>query len=213
MTKCIITGKTYPDYKPQQHRSINSARKNMEYGLGQLDWLNAEQMNMANKLYQAIQHLHQNRAHEFSQSLMQIAETSGHYCAHRKSRAYDDIEEACHTQNKLRQGDLVPINTVRQPVFLQAVAVVAEYILQDTYLDPIWVTDDNGDERYTDESQERFNEHHDAVEGILSELLDVKDAPAKPISMRRFDDVFESGYFEPDDVCRNGKPIADCECC
>ena len=35
----------------------------------------------------------------------------------------------------------------------------------------------------------------------------------RTISMRRFDDVFESGYFEPDDVCRNGKPIADCECC
>ena len=39
----------------------------------------------------------------------------------------------------------------------------------------------------------------------------IRAASKRPISMRRFDDVFE--YFEPDDVCRNGKPIADCECC
>ena len=171
MTKCFLTDKTYPDYKPQQHRSINSARKNMEYGLGQLDWLNAEQMHMAYHLYEAIQLLHQNRSEEFSEKIVQIAKLSNHFCVHRNSLAYARVSEG---QDKLKQN-LVHINTVRQCVFSQAVAVVAEYILQDTYLDPIWVTDDNGDERYTDESQERFNEHHDAVEGILSELLDVKD--------------------------------------
>lgn len=25
--------------------------------------------------------------------------------------------------------------------------------------------------------------------------------------------MVQDDYFEPDDVCRNGKPIADCECC
>lgn len=72
MTKCILTGKTYPDYKPQQHRSINSARRNMELGLSNLDFLNAEQMHMAYHLYEAIQHLHQNRADEFKQKLHEI---------------------------------------------------------------------------------------------------------------------------------------------
>lgn len=189
MTKCFITGKTYPDHTPQQHRSINSARKIMETGMGRLDWLNVEHLNIAYKLYEAIQHLHQNRAHEFSQTLIKIAVMSDHFCSHRKSHSYERIEEACHTLNKAEQRELVPINTVRQPVFKQAVAEIADYILEDTYQDPILVEDDNGDERYTDEAQERFNEHHDAVEGVLSE------------------------YFQTDDVCRNGKPIADCDCC
>ena len=188
MTKCIITGKTYPDHKPQQHRSVNAARKNMEYGLGQLDWLNAEHLGVARKLYECIQHLHQNRSEEFSHTLMEVAGLSDHFICHRNSLAYDRIRDALAVQNG-REAELVPINTVRAPVFKQAVAEIAEYILEDTYQDAILVTDDNGDERYTDEAQERFNEHHDAVEGILSE------------------------YFEPDDVCRNGKPIADCQCC
>lgn len=167
MTKCFITGKTYPDYKPtHDNTAITASIYNV---FSHIDFVNREQGDLAMQCCHLILNLMNDNPDAFKEKLSAINMTA---------------------QGLTRPAsELVPINTVRAPVFKQAVAEIADYILEDTYQDQILVEDDNGDERYTDEAQDRFNEHHDAVEGILSE------------------------YFEPDDVCRNGKPIADCECC
>jgi len=172
MTKCIITGKTYPDYKPQQHRSINSARKNMEYGLGQLDWLNVEHLNMARKLYEAIQHLHQNRGDEFKQKLHEINTTTFAGMQGKYFTESERIEDASE----------------KAELFIQGVQRGWSYV-DANYCDDVgvYVTEENGDIRYSDWAQDIFNE--------------------------RYDYHMAESYFEPDDVCRNGKPIADCECC
>ena len=39
--------------------------------------------------------------------------------------------------------------------------------MNDAYLDDIYVEDENGDERYTEEAQDRFNDILDEVQAIL----------------------------------------------
>lgn len=187
MTKCILTGKTYPDHKPQQHRSVNAARKNMEYGLGQLDWLNAEHLSMARKLYEAIQHLNQNRGDEFSHTLMEVAGLSDHFICHRNSLAYEYIRDKIAVKNRTEKA------LISQTDYVSLYSDLAGYLVNEAQanggLDEVFVEADNGDEHYTEEAQDMFNQYSDDV----CEILD--------------------NYFETDDVCRNGKPIADCECC
>jgi len=167
MTKCILTGKTYPDHKPQQHRSVNAARKNMEYGLMRLEWLNAEQMDLAHRLYQAIQHLHQNRADEFKQKLHEI-----------NTLTFKGMQDKYATESERIENA-----SERADLFMQGI-FYAE-VMQDG--EPVYVHEENGDIRYSDWAQDIFNDQYDYHMG--------------------------ESYFEPDDVCRNGKPIADCECC
>lgn len=167
MTKCFLTGKTYPDHTPQQHRSVNAARKNMEYGLGQLDWLNVEHLNMARKLYEAIQHLNQNRGDEFKQKLHEISTATFKGMQDKYSTQSERIENASELADLFMQG-------------LHYGEVTDDGV-------GVYVTEENGDIRYSDWAQDIFNE--------------------------RYDYHMAESYFEPDDVCRNGKPIADCECC
>lgn len=168
MTKCFLTDKTYPDYQPTDQEQRQDFQRELYKTIGSWgDFVNDEQTQLGIECAKLLVNLNNNNPDAFKLVLSAI-----NMMVHKRTP-----DQKHH------------VNTVRAPVFKTAVAEIAEYILEDTYLDPILVTDDNGDERYTDEAQERFNEHHDAVEGVLSE------------------------YFQTDDVCRNGKPIADCECC
>jgi len=58
-----------------------------------------------------------------------------------------------------------------QIFFLQVSAEIAEAWLEDAYLDPIWEVDENGDEVYTEDAQDRFNDILDVVQGILDDWL------------------------------------------
>ena len=52
--------------------------------------------------------------------------------------------------------------------FLELSADIAGAWLEDAYLDNVWQEEDNGDVRYTDDAQDRFNDILDTVQGILS---------------------------------------------
>jgi hypothetical protein len=52
--------------------------------------------------------------------------------------------------------------------YLELTADLADAILCNTYLDNILIEDENGDERYTEEAQDRFEEHLDMVCARLS---------------------------------------------
>lgn len=47
----------------------------------------------------------------------------------------------------------------------------------------------------------------------FTEKLEVITRDIKRAEMEAIRRHFEATAFEPDDVCRNGKPIADCDCC
>jgi len=52
--------------------------------------------------------------------------------------------------------------------YLELTADLAEAILCNTYLDNIFIEDENGDQRYSEEAQDCFNEHLDMVCDTLS---------------------------------------------
>jgi len=53
--------------------------------------------------------------------------------------------------------------------YIELTADLADAILCETYLDDVLTEDGNGDIRYTEEAQERFNEHLDMVCNKLSD--------------------------------------------
>lgn len=55
--------------------------------------------------------------------------------------------------------------------FLELSAEIAEAWMNDAYLDDIYVEDENGDERYTEEAQDRFNDILDEVQAILESYV------------------------------------------
>ena len=57
--------------------------------------------------------------------------------------------------------------------FLELSADIAGAWLEDAYLDDIWQEDDNGDERYTDDAQDRFNDILDTVQDMLNDYVEV----------------------------------------
>lgn len=56
---------------------------------------------------------------------------------------------------------------ISKQTFLELSAEIAEAWMNDAYLDDIYVEDENGDERYTEEAQDRFNDILDEVQAIL----------------------------------------------
>jgi len=56
---------------------------------------------------------------------------------------------------------------ISNQTFLELSAELAEAWMNDAYLDDIYVEDENGDERYTEEAQDRFNDILDEVQAIL----------------------------------------------
>ena len=66
-----------------------------------------------------------------------------------------------------------PMNTTE---FIELACSIASYVLEDTYLDYPYEENDSGDLVYTDEAQDRFNEHYDVIEGLLSEFIEKREA-------------------------------------
>ena len=85
--------------------------------------------------------------------------------------------------------------------YIELTAALAEDILQATYLDTILIEEENGDIRYTDEAQERFNEHLEMVCHNLS---------AHGIYKIDQCDHCEDGYIKDEYVnCLGGGPRED----
>ena len=57
--------------------------------------------------------------------------------------------------------------------FLELSADIAGAWLEDAYLDNIWQEEDNGDMRYTDDAQDRFNDILDTVQDMLNDYVEV----------------------------------------
>jgi len=57
--------------------------------------------------------------------------------------------------------------------FLELSADIAATWLEDAYLDNIWQEEDNGDMRYTDDAQDRFNDILDTVQDMLNDYVEV----------------------------------------
>ena len=57
---------------------------------------------------------------------------------------------------------------ISNQTFLELSAEIAEAWMNDAYLDDIYVEDENGDERYTEEAQDRFNDILHEVQVILA---------------------------------------------
>ena len=60
---------------------------------------------------------------------------------------------------------------ISNETFLELSAEIAEAWMNDAYLDDIYVEDENGDERYTEEAQDRFNDILDEVQAILESYV------------------------------------------
>lgn len=52
--------------------------------------------------------------------------------------------------------------------YIELTSSLADAILQSTYLDRVFVEDDNGDQRYSEDAQDSFNEHLSMVCDHLS---------------------------------------------
>lgn len=163
MTKCFLTDKTYPDYQPTDQEQREDFQRELYKTIGSWgDFVNDEQTQLGIECAKLLINLNNDNPDAFKMVL-------------------SSINMMVHKQTPDQKHH---VNTVRQPVFKQAVAEIADYILAETYLSENFeehttmVTDDNGDERYTDAAQERFNEHHDKVESILSEYVEVSDENA-----------------------------------
>ena len=57
--------------------------------------------------------------------------------------------------------------------FLELSADIAGAWLEDAYLDDVWQEEDNGDMRYTDDAQDRFNDILDTVQDMLNDYVEV----------------------------------------
>lgn len=158
MTKCFLTGKTYPDYAPKHdNTAITAAIYNV---FSHIDFVNREQSDLAMQCCHLILNLMNDNPDAFKEKLSAINKTI--------ETDSDRIEDASERADLFMRG------------------IFYAEVMQDG--EPVYVTEENGDIRYSDWAQDIFNDQYDyhmnGGEG-----------------------------FEPDDVCRNGKPIADCECC
>ena len=57
--------------------------------------------------------------------------------------------------------------------FLELSADIAGAWLEDAYLDNIWQEEGNGDVRYTEVAQDRFNDILDTVQDMLNDYVEV----------------------------------------
>lgn len=61
--------------------------------------------------------------------------------------------------------------------FVELSATIAGAWLEDAYLDNVWdayTEDDNGDEVYTEEAQDRFNDIYDTVQNIMHCIVEIE---------------------------------------
>ena len=58
--------------------------------------------------------------------------------------------------------------------FVELSATIAGAWLEDAYLDNVWTEDDNGNEVYTEEAQDRFNDIYDTVQNIMHRIVEIE---------------------------------------
>jgi len=72
-------------------------------------------------------------------------------------------------ENKIDNSDVIAL-----------AAEITEYIVYElVYGGPIKIQEENGDERYTDEAQEVFNDHYGEIKDIIEKGLGLSE-PEKP---------------------------------
>ena len=57
------------------------------------------------------------------------------------------------------------------PDWVELNSELAAMFLEYKAIDPIWVEDENGDERYTEDAQNEFNHISDMVEEVMSQFI------------------------------------------
>jgi len=67
----------------------------------------------------------------------------------------------------------ISLDTITNEQFLELSADIAGAWLEDAYLDNVWQEEDNGDMRYTDDAQDRFNDILDTVQDMLNDYVEV----------------------------------------
>jgi hypothetical protein len=83
--------------------------------------------------------------------------------------------------------------------YIELTVKLADAILCDTYLDVVLIEDKNGDTRYTEEAQNRFEEHLEMVEYHLSEYgICKEDDQAYNLIVQEPDEAQEWHDFNPD---------------
>ena len=58
--------------------------------------------------------------------------------------------------------------------FVELSATIAGAWLEDAYLDNVWAEYENGDEVYTEEAQDRFNDIYDTVQNIMHRIVEIE---------------------------------------
>jgi hypothetical protein len=65
--------------------------------------------------------------------------------------------------------------TIPTHVWVQLYAELANWHVEESALDNPWQEDENGDESYTKEAQDKFNDASDAVEEILGRFFEKEE--------------------------------------
>ena len=76
------------------------------------------------------------------------------------------VSNKCNTK---QETDTMQITNEQ---YLELSAEIAGVWLEDAYLGDIWQKDDSGDERYTDDAQDRFNDILDTVQCVLDVFVE-----------------------------------------
>lgn len=77
--------------------------------------------------------------------------------------------DTARIQIVLMNGD----NKMTNSEFVELSANLAAYMLEQTYLDNLYVEHENGDMSYTEEAQYVFNDHYGNIQDILGAFFDV----------------------------------------
>ena len=75
------------------------------------------------------------------------------------------VSNKCNTK---LETDTMEFGLLTNEQFLNLSADIAGAWLEDAYLDNVWQEEDNGDMRYTDDAQDRFNDILDTVQDMLN---------------------------------------------
>ena len=87
---------------------------------------------------------------------------------HNYQEVTNKIMEYSDNALKWEQQDKI---TIPSETWVELYATLSHYVLQYSSLDPLTETDENGDERYTEEKQDEFCDIVSEVEDILSEFF------------------------------------------
>ena len=84
------------------------------------------------------------------------------------------VSNKCNTKLETDTMQItISLDTITNEQFLELSADIAGAWLEDAYLDNVWQEEDNGDMRYTDDAQDRFNDILDTVQDMLNDYVEV----------------------------------------